>query len=174
MTLFVDKVSTPGSFDVVRVNGAWNEATLTTLGAPGLGATEQSAIPIAASDKNQFKTIDVTAVVKDWIDGALGNDGLALAPNPIDGLKARLNSKENKANSQAPRLEIALAGAGTVTSVSATSPLSVTDPTTAPNISLGTVPITSGGTNATTASAARANLGAAASGSNSDITLSPD
>jgi len=36
-----------------------------------------------------------------------------------------------------------------VTSVSATSPLSVTNPTTTPNITLGTVPIANGGTNIT-------------------------
>jgi hypothetical protein len=61
-------------------------------------------------------------------------------------------------------------GSGTVTSVTASSPLASTGGTT-PNISLtGTVAIANGGTGATTASTARTNLGAAASAANSDIT----
>jgi len=58
---------------------------------------------------------------------------------------------------------------GTVTTVTATSPL-VSSGGSAPNLTLGTVPIGSGGTNATTASAALANLGGAARGANGDIT----
>ena len=41
-------------------------------------------------------------------------------------------------------------GGGTVTNVTGTSPISVTSPTTTPNISLGTVPTTLGGTGLTT------------------------
>ncbi len=58
---------------------------------------------------------------------------------------------------------------GTVTTVTATSPLASSGGS-APNLTLGTVPIGSGGTNATTASAALANLGGAARGANGDIT----
>lgn len=45
-------------------------------------------------------------------------------------------------------------GSGSVTSVSANSPLSVTNPTTTPNISLGVVPAVNGGTGLTSAGAA--------------------
>lgn len=57
-------------------------------------------------------------------------------------------------------------GNGTVTNVTGTSPITVTNGTTTPAISLSTVPIASGGTAATTASAARTNLGATTLGSN--------
>src|SRR4029077_10811539 len=61
-------------------------------------------------------------------------------------------------------------GSGTVTSVTASSPL-VSSGGTAPNISLtGSVAIDNGGTGQTTAAAARTALGAAASGANGDIT----
>jgi hypothetical protein len=48
---------------------------------------------------------------------------------------------------------------GTVTNVTATGPLAVTNGTTTPNISLGTVPVTNGGTGATTLTANRLLLG---------------
>ncbi len=57
-------------------------------------------------------------------------------------------------------------GSGTYTTLGTTSPIAVS----AGNIVLNTVPVASGGTGATTAAGARANLGAAASGANSDIT----
>jgi hypothetical protein len=173
LTLFASSVTKDGSFDVQRVASAWTEATITTGSAPTLGVVEQSAVPVATTDKNQYKVIDVTNVVKAWRDGSLTNNGMALVANAVDGLNAKFDSKESTAHSQVPRLEITLsasAGAGTVTNVSAASPLSVTNGTTTPNITLATVPITLGGTNATSAVAARTNLGAAASGTNSDIT----
>ena len=55
---------------------------------------------------------------------------------------------------------------GTVTNVTGTSPISVATSTTTPAISLGTVPITNGGTGSTTAAGARTNLGATTLGSN--------
>jgi hypothetical protein len=59
---------------------------------------------------------------------------------------------------------------GTVTGVTASAPLSVTNGNTTPAISLGTVGIANGGTGAITFTAARTNLGAAAAGANGDIT----
>lgn len=62
------------------------------------------------------------------------------------------------------------AGSGTVTSVTASAPLSSTGGVT-PDLSLtGTVGVANGGTGATTAAGARAGLSAAASGVNADIT----
>ena len=173
LTVFVNKVGAAGSFDVQRVTGTWTESTITAGTTPSLGTVEQSAVAVGANDKNQFKVIDVTNVVKAWRDGSLANNGLALVANAVDGLDAKFDSKESTSHSQVPRLEITLsssAGAGTVTSVTAAGPLSVTNPTTTPNLTLGTVPISLGGTNATTAAGARSQLGAAAIGSNIDIT----
>ena len=92
LTLFANTVSTPGSLDVVRVTSAWTESGITAGSAPTLGTTEQSAVPVTT--KNAFTSIDVTAVVKAWVDGSLTNNGLALVPNGA-GLKAYFDSKEN-------------------------------------------------------------------------------
>jgi len=173
LTVFLNAVTASGSFDVQDVASPWTESTITAAIAPSLGAIEQSAVPVATTDKNQYKVIDVTNVVKAWRAGTLPNFGLALVANAVDGLNAKFDSKESTSHSQVPRLEITLNAAsssGTVTNVTAGSPLSVTNGSTTPNITLGTVGLANGGTNATTATAARGNLGAAASGSNSDIT----
>ncbi len=61
-------------------------------------------------------------------------------------------------------------GGGSITEVSGTSPITVTNGTTTPAISLGTVGVANGGTGATTAADARTALSAAASGANGDIT----
>ena len=58
---------------------------------------------------------------------------------------------------------------GSVTAVTASSPL-VSSGGSAPNLTLGTVPVANGGTGATSASSALSNLGAAARGANGDIT----
>src|SRR5207249_209305 len=66
-----------------------------------------------------------------------------------DGAKLTFDSKENSQTSHEPQLNIQLKtpeSGGTVTSVSADGPLTVTNPTTTPNISLGIVPAASGGT----------------------------
>lgn len=110
LRLFVSKTTKAGSFDVVRLTSAWNEFGITGFAAPTEGTTEVSAVPLTLTDKTVFKTIDVTAVVRDWIDGVLTNNGLALVPNVVDGIGAQLDSKESTGNSQVPELEITLVG----------------------------------------------------------------
>ena len=220
LTLGVNSVPKAGSFDVFRVTSAWTEATINAVAAPTLnGSPEVSAVPLAVTDKGDFKTIDVTQLVKDWLDNVLPNNGIALVPNAA-GVSAVFDSKESTTTSHEPQLDIELGavtnfkgslsgdvtGTQTATHVgkingaslgalgSATSgqaltfngsnwiPSSVVSSVTAsaplassggqsPNVSLtGTVPVSNGGTGAGTASAALSNLGAAANGSNSDIT----
>jgi hypothetical protein len=107
LVIFANKVSVAGALDVRRVSAAWTEGAITHSTAPALGLIEESAVPV--SSVNSYVTADVTAVVKDWLDGAVTNNGLALVPNSI-GLDARFDSKESKGTSHPPRLEIALRG----------------------------------------------------------------
>src|SRR5262249_19940583 len=104
---------------------------------------------VPVNSENQFVVIDVTQLVKDWVNGALTNNGIVLVPSAGSGLDSEFDSKEDKDTSHEPRLEMVLAngGSGTVTSVTATGPLAVTNSTTTPNISLtGVVPAGNGGT----------------------------
>src|SRR5437867_13151289 len=107
LMFFVDAVRVPGSLDVRQVTSAWSEETISGTNEPTLGATVASAVPVGA--KNEFLLVDVTAMVKDWLDDVAPNDGVALVANGTDGLVARLDSKENSRTGHAPLLDITLA-----------------------------------------------------------------
>src|SRR5262245_13927094 len=109
LTLWVNTISTPGSFDVFRVMGAWNEENVTANTAPSLGSPVVTGAPITAAFKSSFVTVDVTAVVMDWLGGTLQNNGVALLPN-APGTSIQFSSKEDTGSSHEPRLEIILRG----------------------------------------------------------------
>src|SRR5262249_12292431 len=79
LSFFVSSVTTAGSFDLNRINGNWTEPGVTfnnyTL---GLSATTVPTQPIGTGDANNFVTVDVTDLVKAWINGTYSNFGLAL------------------------------------------------------------------------------------------------
>jgi hypothetical protein len=93
LTVFANRVKVPGSLDALRVTSAWSEPTVSGSDEPMLGAALATAVPVPG--KNGFVAIDVTALVKDWLDGVAPNDGLALVANASAGLFAVLDSKEN-------------------------------------------------------------------------------
>lgn len=104
---WVNTLTTAGSINVVRVTGAWAEGTITNANAPALGANAATAVPVTGT--NSFVTVDVTALVRDWLNGVLPNNGLALVGNAA-GTSVRLDSKENTLTSHEPVLEITLPG----------------------------------------------------------------
>jgi len=92
--------------EVGRVDGSWDEATLT-------GST-----PVTYSWSGQFKTVtsnsktdgssvewDVTPLVQSWHSGATVNDGLALRGNGGE-LKAAYSKETGAANDRGPKLMI--------------------------------------------------------------------
>ncbi len=123
LKLYVNAVTTAGSFNVDYVNGAWTESTITSSLAPALGATIEASVPIATGSKNQFILIDVTPAVQAWLSGSQANDGLALVAN--GSFNASFDSKENTTTSHAPELDIVFAasggGGGTITGVTTAS-----------------------------------------------------
>ena len=62
-----------------------------------------SAIPLGVD--NSFAAVDVTALVKDWLNGILANNGVALVPNTV-GTQIDLDSKENSTTGHYARLDI--------------------------------------------------------------------
>ena len=75
LTLWVNKIRTPGAFEVRRVLGGWQEGALTDESAPPVGAVE-ATITLAPGDVRSYVVVDVTGVVKDWLDGVSGELGL--------------------------------------------------------------------------------------------------
>jgi hypothetical protein len=113
LKLYVSSLSSPGSFDVYRIDGSWNERTITYATAPSLGSLEVSAVPVSAN--NVFVAIDVTQLVKDWLsgpaNGGIANNGIAVVPN-TSGAVVTFDSKESTTTSHEPRLEIVLVNQG--------------------------------------------------------------
>jgi len=120
LKLYVNGVSTAGSFNVDLVNGAWSESTITANLAPALGGTVAASVPLATSNKNDYVIVDVTSAVQAWLNGNQPNDGLALLAN--SPLNATFDSKESTTQSHPPELDIVFAsGAGTLTGVTTAS-----------------------------------------------------
>src|SRR6266852_7625779 len=108
LSFFVSSVTTAGSFDINRVNGNWTELGVAfnnyTL---GLSSTTVPTQPIGSGDANNFVTIDVTDLVKSWINGTFTNFGLALVS--VTGTNFTLHSKETSGGHPA-WIEVALGG----------------------------------------------------------------
>jgi hypothetical protein len=118
LKLYVNTVTTAGSFNVDYINGSWSETTLTYSAAPALGGTIASNVAITAADKNQYILINVTSAVQAWLSGEQTNDGIALV---ADGkFNATFDSKENTTTSHPPELDIAY-GDGTITGITTAS-----------------------------------------------------
>jgi hypothetical protein len=111
MLLWVNKIGAPGTLDVLPVTAAWNEASLTYNTSPGTGAAVASA-PLTAA--GQYIVVDVTALVRNWVDYPGQNFGLAVAASAAQPLTVgAFDSKENTATSHAPLLDITFDGDGT-------------------------------------------------------------
>lgn len=106
LVLFADTATAGSTFDVMRVTGTWAESTITNNTAPALGAAVATAVPASA---NAFVAVDVTPLVRDWLDGGLANNGIALVAG-AGGAAIDFDSKENGNTSHQPRLDITLNG----------------------------------------------------------------
>ena len=119
LKLFVSKRRKAGSFDVFAVTGPWSEQRITHRTAPGLADHAETGAPVSVGGVNQFVTVDVTTLVRDWVDfiatsGASGraNNGVALVSH--SRLSAEIDSKESDSTAHDAALEIVLAGGGGV------------------------------------------------------------
>jgi hypothetical protein len=119
LKLYVNAVTTAGSFNVDYVNGTWSEKTITADLAPALGTTIVSSVPLTSANVHDYVLIDITPAVGAWLDGTEPNDGIALVAN--SPLNASFDSKENTANSQPAELDIVFAGGGTISGVTTAS-----------------------------------------------------
>lgn len=109
LLLFVNKVNTAGSIDVNAASSAWNEATVTGGSAPGLSTPVAVAVPVAAS--GVYLAVDATNIVKDWVSGALPNNGFIVSANAANlSASVMFDSKEGTTTSHPAVLDIVLTG----------------------------------------------------------------
>jgi hypothetical protein len=135
LKLYVNAVTTAGSFNVDYVNGTWSEKTITADLAPALGTTIVSSVPLTGANVHEYVLIDVTPALDAWLDGTEPNDGIALVGN--SPLNASFDSKENTANSQPPQLDVVFAGGGTISGVTTASGSGLTGGGTSGTLNLG-------------------------------------
>ncbi|MGD0414947.1 MAG: DNRLRE domain-containing protein [Terriglobales bacterium] len=119
LKLYVNSVTTAGSFNVDYVNGTWTEGMIDASNAPPLGTTIASNVAITTADKNQYILINLTPAVQAWLNGSEANDGIALVAN--GSFNATFDSKENTTTSHPAELDIVFAGDGTITGVTTAS-----------------------------------------------------
>jgi len=110
LKLYVNAVTTAGSFNVDYVNGTWAESTITSSLSPALGTTIEASVPLTTASKNQYILVDLTSAVQAWLNGSQANDGIALV---ADGtFSASFDSKENTTTSHPAELDVVFAGGG--------------------------------------------------------------
>jgi hypothetical protein len=110
LKLFVNSVTTAGSFNVDLVSGSWTEKTITYDLQPAMGSTIASIVPLTSASKLKYVEIDITSTVQAWLNGTEQNDGIALVAN--SPLVASFTTKENTGTSHPPELDIVFYGSG--------------------------------------------------------------
>ncbi len=110
LKLFVDSVTTAGSFNVYYVSVPWSESTISSELAPALGDAIAANVAVNAEDTNQYILINVTLALGAWLSASRPNYGIALVAN--GAFSASFDSKENTATGHAPELDVVFATAG--------------------------------------------------------------
>ena len=142
LKLFVEDVKAPGTLEIHPVLAAWSEGTITDSSAPALGPAV-AMVSITSDLAGKWITVDLTQSVKDWLDGVMTNQGIALV-STAGGADVTFDSKENRQTSHEPRLEMVLNHAATADQA--------TTATTANTIT-GVLPTNKGGTGLSAAGA---------------------
>jgi hypothetical protein len=110
LRLYVGIVQSSGTIDLYQAGGAWSEKTVTANTAPAVGVSIIAGIQIDVNNKGQYLNIDVTAMVRNWLDGAV-NNGIVIVAGASTNVT--FDSKENAQTSHEPALTLMLkAGAG--------------------------------------------------------------
>jgi hypothetical protein len=126
LKLYVNSVTTAGSFNVDLVNGTWIEKTIDHSNEPAIGPTVAASVPLTTASKGTFVEIDVTSAMVGWLNGSQANDGIALVAN--SPLVATFDSKENTGASHAPEIDIVYAPMAGIQTVTASCTLTFNPP----------------------------------------------
>jgi len=127
LVLFPSTVSTPGNFDLFRVTSSWNENAVTFNNAPShAGTADASRVSITVV--NGYLAVDITSLVKNWVDGVLPNNGLALLPSSGSTISVFFDSKESTTTSHPAQLLVFLQNQGPVGPTGPQGPQGATGP----------------------------------------------
>ena len=108
LVVFVNNVLFTGTMNVNEANGAWSELLVNGTNQPAIGNAVATGIAVPAA--HNYLVIDVTQAVKDWISGAVSNNGFILTQTSPGGLSLVLDSKETTLTSHPAALSVVLTG----------------------------------------------------------------
>ncbi len=106
MTVFVNKVVTPGVLNFSVVSSPWIEATTDLASSPAISGSPFYTTSFSVGAASTFVTLDVTAQVQSWLDNPGTNFGIAISSTG----SMLLDSKESSATSHPAMLNISLTG----------------------------------------------------------------
>lgn len=105
LKLWINKVEAPGTIAAVRVGDEWSESELRADSDPGQVEPVAEGIEIGSDRGRSFLVIDVTSAVRDWLDLAAENRGLAIV-GTSERVRLSFDSKENVEGGHEPELQI--------------------------------------------------------------------
>lgn len=118
--LYPVTITTAGSISIFNVTGAWVEGKKANTAAsagelnwtnkPTNEATQETAVTLATTDADEFLSLDVTVLLKEWLGGppVTQNFGILLKPSTGSLVNITFDSKENSTNAQQPTLDVTL------------------------------------------------------------------
>ncbi len=111
LKLWVKSVLVEGDIDFHLVKGDWSENTLTESTIPLFNPMQFNTLTIAKGDEGKIVEVDVTKVVKNWINGDVANYGIAIMPYYSEVLLAsKEDANTSGSTSKAMEIEVALIG----------------------------------------------------------------
>lgn len=81
-----------GTIELHRVTSTWSEDTVTWLGRPSFDASPLASVMVCPADVGEFRSVDVSQLVRGWADGSVPNHGILL--RAVGSIKAYIGSKE--------------------------------------------------------------------------------
>ena len=108
LTVFVNRVLTPGTVSLSPVTSTWTESGVTFATLPSIGAASST---VTAPVAGQYLNFDVTALVQGWITAPATNFGFALTSAAGNIL---IDSKESDETAHSARLDISIVSQGPI------------------------------------------------------------
>lgn len=108
LSIFVNKVGTPGMVNISVANGLWTESGVTGLSGISAGAAVASGLSIGAS--SAWVSVDATQALRNWIDGVTPNAGFMIAAP--GGALIAFDTKESTTTSHPAALSVVLTNTG--------------------------------------------------------------